>query len=102
LAKVPTDRRPTDYNVGTSRVQEQRSRVLDTGVLTMTEQPGARELVPEELPPAEGWERGARLLDARTGRVGEVMDCMHSLIYLRPVGGGREWEARREDLRIPA
>jgi hypothetical protein len=72
--------------------------VLDTGVSTMTEQPDAQEAVR----PAEGWQRGARLLDARTGRVGEVMDFMHNLVYLRPLGGGCEWEARREDLRLPA
>lgn len=56
----------------------------------MTEQRIPQEPVPE---------KGARLVDARTGREGEVMDFMHNLVYLRPPGGGREWEVRREDLR---
>jgi hypothetical protein len=82
--------------------QKQRSKVLDTGALTTAEQPGAGEPLPEGSLPCAGWQRGARLLDARTGRVGEVMDVLHNLVYLRPPGGGCEWEARREDLRGPA
>lgn len=58
--------------------------------MTMTEQPGTKELVPR---------RGTRLTDARTGRIGEVMDIMHNRVYLRPVGGGCEWVAKREDCR---
>ncbi|MET9292797.1 hypothetical protein [Streptomyces sp. NPDC003077] len=33
--------------------------------------------------------------DTKRDRVGEVMDVSGSRVWLRPVGGGREWEAER-------
>lgn len=40
--------------------------------------------------------------DTRDGKVGEVMDANHNgtLLYLRPVGGGIEWEVPRERVEI--
>ncbi|MEK8172931.1 hypothetical protein NKH77_39865 [Streptomyces sp. M19] len=31
--------------------------------------------------------------DVGAGRVGEVMDVREARVFLRPLGGGREWEA---------
>ncbi|MTE19737.1 hypothetical protein F0L17_11495 [Streptomyces sp. TRM43335] len=36
---------------------------------------------------------GAVARDLRDGRVGEVMDVLPGRIWLRPLGGGREWDA---------
>lgn len=41
--------------------------------------------------------------DIQTGRVGEVMADPAAptyVYYLRPVGGGREWEAPRESVEL--
>lgn len=38
-------------------------------------------------------------LDVRSDRVGEVMETTPTRVFLRPCGGGREWEARAEDVR---
>jgi len=41
--------------------------------------------------------------DVRTGRVGEVMADPAAptyVYYLRPVGGGREWEVPRESVEL--
>lgn len=44
-------------------------------------------------------EVGAPAWDARTGRGGIVMGRVGPCVQLRPVGGGREWDVRPEDLR---
>ncbi|HEX5565622.1 MAG TPA: hypothetical protein VFY14_01550 [Streptomyces sp.] len=36
---------------------------------------------------------GSVARDTRNDRVGDVMDVHHGRVYLRPLGGGREWEA---------
>jgi hypothetical protein len=43
--------------------------------------------------------------DSTTGRVGEVMEITRvngipTRIHLRPVGGGREWSADPDDVRL--
>jgi hypothetical protein len=35
---------------------------------------------------------GAHVVDARDGRVGEVMGHVGGKVQVRPVGGGREWD----------
>lgn len=42
----------------------------------------------------------ARVKDRTTGRIGEVMETSiaRNLAWLRPPGGGREWESRGENL----
>lgn len=44
---------------------------------------------------------GATVHDEHTGRYDTVADTATSpgLVFLRPLGGGREWTARREHLR---
>ncbi len=42
---------------------------------------------------------GDTVRDARTGRVGVVMDRCGERFFLRPLGGGREWEADPRDIR---
>ncbi|WP_327695733.1 MULTISPECIES: hypothetical protein [unclassified Streptomyces] len=37
--------------------------------------------------------------DADTGRIGKVMGFEGPYVQVRPVGGGREWDARPENLR---
>ncbi|TDC72391.1 hypothetical protein [Streptomyces hainanensis] len=44
-------------------------------------------------------EVGAPAWDARAGRGGVVMGRVGPYVQLRPVGGGREWDVRPEDLR---
>lgn len=43
-------------------------------------------------------------LDTSTGRVGEVMDTIDTShgrrVYLRPVGGGREWSTDETDVQL--
>lgn len=51
----------------------------------------------QQEPPAAP-EVGDTALDARSGRVGRVMERIGSRVYLRPLNGGREWDARPEDL----
>ena len=41
---------------------------------------------------------GALMLDTRRNRVGVVMGELAGLVYLRPVGGGVEWDSRWADL----
>ena len=43
----------------------------------------------ESPPPA----KGAVVVDEESGRVGQVMDQAGGLLQLRPVRGGREWDA---------
>jgi hypothetical protein len=42
---------------------------------------------------------GSVARDLRDGRVGDVMDVHPGRIWLRPLGGGREWDARPDDVR---
>lgn len=44
---------------------------------------------------------GATVYDTSSGRYGTVVDTQmsQSRVYLRPIGGGLEWTASREDLR---
>jgi hypothetical protein len=44
---------------------------------------------------------GVVVVDEATGRRGTVADTTLSAtyVYLRPIGGGIEWRARREDIR---
>ncbi|MFI9720419.1 hypothetical protein ACIHFE_12275 [Streptomyces sp. NPDC052396] len=35
---------------------------------------------------------GSFVVDTRTGRIGQVMDHIDSLVQLRPPGGGLEWD----------
>ncbi|TDC26351.1 hypothetical protein E1265_04595 [Streptomyces sp. 8K308] len=44
-------------------------------------------------------EVGEPAWDARTGRGGIVMGRVGPCVQLRPVGGGREWDVRPDDLR---
>ncbi|MFJ3417260.1 hypothetical protein ACIPN8_13020 [Streptomyces sp. NPDC086082] len=44
-------------------------------------------------------EPGALLYDPDTGKVGEYQDSAGPYALLRPVGGGREWQADPESLR---
>ncbi|WP_079149853.1 hypothetical protein [Streptomyces agglomeratus] len=44
------------------------------------------------------WERGEVAKDARTGRVGRVMGHVGPRYQLRPLNGGKEWEAELEHL----
>lgn len=39
------------------------------------------------------YRRGAYVMDARTGQVGEVMGHEGPNVQLRPLHGGQEWEA---------
>ena len=41
---------------------------------------------------------GAVVRDAERDRVGVVMAVLAGRVYLRPAGGGVEWDARPEDL----
>ncbi|MFD4522722.1 hypothetical protein ACFWP7_02030 [Streptomyces sp. NPDC058470] len=42
---------------------------------------------------AEQWEKGTLVYDPRTDKVGEYRDAAGRYAMLRPVGGGREWQA---------
>jgi hypothetical protein len=42
---------------------------------------------------------GSPAYDASRERYGLVMDRVAGRVWLRQVGGGREWEARPEDIR---
>jgi hypothetical protein len=42
---------------------------------------------------------GEMAIDVARGRVGVVMDREGPYVQLRPLGGGREWDARPEDVR---
>ncbi|WP_405544220.1 hypothetical protein OG590_17360 [Streptomyces goshikiensis] len=44
------------------------------------------------------WEAGETVLDVSTGRVGRVMGHVGPRYQLRPLRGGREWEADPESL----
>lgn len=55
---------------------------------------GAREQ--EALPRVEV---GSMARDVRDGRVGDVMDVHPGRVWLRPLGGGREWDARPEEVQ---
>lgn len=37
--------------------------------------------------------------DTKTHKTGKVMGFEGGYVQLRPIGGGREWDARREDLQ---
>ncbi|MCE7081871.1 hypothetical protein [Streptomyces sp. ST2-7A] len=45
---------------------------------------------------------GTIVHDVRRKRVGIVMGHVGPYVQLRPEGGGREWDARPEDVRPPA
>lgn len=51
---------------------------------------------PREHPPQ--WEPGETARDTRTGRVGRVMGHVGPYCQLRPLNGGKEWEAEPLDL----
>lgn len=42
---------------------------------------------------------GDAVEDTEPGRIGRVMGFEGPYVQLRPVGGGREWDARPENLR---
>lgn len=42
---------------------------------------------------------GETVRDARRGRVGVVMSTIGPYVQLRPLGGGREWDAEPEHVR---
>ena len=44
------------------------------------------------------WPVGSLAHDKRLDLVGVVMDLLFGSVYLRPVGGGLEWEAMPQDL----
>ncbi|MDT9687690.1 hypothetical protein Q5762_04880 [Streptomyces sp. P9(2023)] len=44
------------------------------------------------------WESGEVVQDTRTGRVGRVMGHIGPRYQLRPLNGGREWEADPEEM----
>jgi hypothetical protein len=44
-------------------------------------------------------ERGELVYDPATRKVGEYQDKAGPYVMLRPVGGGREWEADPEQIR---
>ncbi|MCX4882926.1 hypothetical protein [Streptomyces sp. NBC_00847] len=46
-----------------------------------------------------GLERGAIVYDPVARKVGELQDKAGPYVMLRPVGGGREWEADPEQIR---
>lgn len=43
---------------------------------------------------------GTVVVDERTGRTGVVMDNVGPYLQLRPVGGGREWDADPARVRV--
>ncbi|MFH8788889.1 hypothetical protein [Streptomyces roseoverticillatus] len=45
-------------------------------------------------------EDGSFVMDASKGKVGQVMGHEGPCFQLRPLQGGREWEARPEDVRL--
>jgi hypothetical protein len=45
-------------------------------------------------------EVGDLVVDTARDKVGEVMDGSGSYVQLRPPGGGLEWDARPDDLRL--
>ncbi len=49
-------------------------------------------------PDPSGVSLGDTVRDAGSGRIGRVMGFVGPYVQLRPVGGGREWDARREGL----
>ncbi|WP_435608145.1 hypothetical protein [Streptomyces sp. C10-9-1] len=49
--------------------------------------------------PAAGPEPGSYAVDLRSGRVGRVMAYLGPDAYLRPLGGGREWECPPGELK---
>ncbi|MEV6009602.1 hypothetical protein AB0M29_22680 [Streptomyces sp. NPDC051976] len=42
---------------------------------------------------------GQTAYDERLSRLGEVMEVLGTLVALRPLGGGREWNAERRHVR---
>ncbi|GAA3372733.1 hypothetical protein GCM10020367_29100 [Streptomyces sannanensis] len=42
---------------------------------------------------------GSYAVDARDGRVGQVMGHVGTYVQLRPLGGGREWDCPPEAVR---
>lgn len=43
---------------------------------------------------------GALVVDTTRDRVGTVMALQYGRLYLRPVGGGREWEVIPDKVRL--
>ncbi|MCC3774516.1 hypothetical protein [Streptomyces sp. UNOB3_S3] len=44
-------------------------------------------------------EVGSLAMDTQRNRLGEVMAATRERVFLRPLGGGREWEAKPSALR---
>ncbi|HZG02172.1 MAG TPA: hypothetical protein VE546_01125 [Streptomyces sp.] len=42
---------------------------------------------------------GSVVRDLRDGRVGDVMDIHPGRVWLRPLGGGREWDAAPDEVQ---
>ncbi|GAB2327480.1 hypothetical protein AB0N20_10985 [Streptomyces griseoincarnatus] len=57
--------------------------------------PKTAALHPSPPPPA-----GTIVVDERTGRTAVVMDHVGPYLQLRPVGGGREWDALPARVRV--
>ncbi|MCM2577321.1 hypothetical protein [Streptomyces meridianus] len=53
---------------------------------------------PEEREKPTAPEVGSVARDAARDEVGEVMEVQEGRIFLRPLGGGREWDALPEDI----
>lgn len=53
------------------------------------------------MPDADVFVHGLKVYDEVTDRFGTITDAVTSpsLVFVRPLGGGREWQARRGDLR---
>ncbi|MDW8810916.1 hypothetical protein P1P68_40485 [Streptomyces scabiei] len=53
---------------------------------------------PPRRPDPPGVSLGDTVRDAGSGRIGRVMGFVGPYVQLRPVGGGREWDALLEGL----
>ncbi|WP_243745207.1 hypothetical protein [Streptomyces hainanensis] len=50
------------------------------------------------VPPDNVPEVGFLARDTSRGEIGRVVDRQAGRVWLRPVGGGREWDVRQEDV----
>ncbi|MGA5871204.1 hypothetical protein [Streptomyces cinereoruber] len=62
---------------------------------------GLERLANEAQEHPRHWEPGETARDTRTDRVGRVMDHVGPCYQLRPLTGGKEWEAYADDM-VPA
>lgn len=53
------------------------------------------------MTPPESMRPGALLYDTATQQVGEYRSTQGGLLFLRPLGGGREWSAEAHAVRPP-